>query len=802
MLAHIYKLDNRKQTLKEHSENVAILCKRFGNKIGFPNLLYLIGIMHDFGKGTLAFRDYLEWAVEHNGEKKSHQNHAVSGAIYAWERWKEKNLFVAQIIALCIAGHHSGFHDCLDIEGKSEFLTALLKDKNDLNYEEAKQYFLNNIVSEKLLDSMFDLAVGEMQAWKGNGKLTAFSEGCLVRILFSVLIDADRWDTACFEYNEDPLVEKCNPDWDRMIEKLNQRMKKFEDDTSELNRIRQKISDECADKAYSCTGIYSLSVPTGGGKTFTSLRYGLHHAKHNSLERIFYVIPYNTILDQNAEDIRGALGEEIDILEHHSNVVQEDENEYEDYKRLTERWSSDIILTSLVQFLNSLFQGKNSNTRRMKQLVNSVIVFDEIQSLPKHCTKLFEKAVMFLTQYCNSTVLLCTATQPQFKLRTKELIGEVDALYRNLKRVQYIPQHKPVMDTDTAAERLYRLLEEESAVLSIVNTKSVAKNLYEQTCNLLRENDWKIVKLEDGMSDKALEQKANSVSGHEILCIHLSTFMCPAHRKYRLKAIKLWTEKRLPVLCVSTALIEAGINVSFPVVVRSMAGLASIIQAAGRCNRNCERDYGKVYIWDLADEKGTLEKQKTLKDIQNGKKVMSTILQDYEGHPGDLDTPEVINLYFTRESNLYTDKELEFHYERWDYTLTKMLSQNKLCALAAQARKDKWDRMLRLKQSFRTAGQEFKVIDNDAISVLVPYGEGKEIIVKLHSSSKMEDLSLQLRKAQGFSVNLYPHIFKRLIAERAIIQIEDIGIYELKENYYTPDAGVSVESQELTDLIF
>ncbi|MDO4175822.1 MAG: DEAD/DEAH box helicase family protein, partial [Eubacteriales bacterium] len=229
---------------------------------------------------------------------------------------------------------------------------------------------------------------------------SAFQAGMLTRFLLSVLIDADRWDSACFEYGRDSMKQSNPvPDWAQLSKRYEAYAKETFTGTGELDRKRQEISDLCVEKADGRTGIYRLSVPTGGGKTFASLRYAMKHAKQNGQQHIFYIIPYNTILDQNAKDIREALAQYEGILEHHSNVMvmQEDDKEEEllRYKQLTERWDSDIILTSMVQFLNALFRKENTNARRMHRLTNAVLIFDEIQALPRHCKGLFERRLPF-----------------------------------------------------------------------------------------------------------------------------------------------------------------------------------------------------------------------------------------------------------------------------------------------------------------------------------------------------------------------------------------------------------------------
>lgn len=802
MLAHIRESDKLGQDLIEHCRNVATLCREADAAFSMPSLSYLTGLLHDMGKATSEFQNYLHWAVSHPGEKKNHQNHAASGAIYAWERWGAQDALTAQIVALCINGHHTGLQDCLIKSGESPFVENMQQDKRNLNYEEAKQYFEEQIAKPNELDALFAHASEEITEWITQRKMQGFDLGLLTKMLFSILIDADRWDSACFEYDVDPLEEKQIPDWKSMLSAFDDYRNSTFCGTTELDMIREEISDRCAAKAEGEQQVFTLQVPTGGGKTYASLRFALMHADKHHLKRIFYIIPYNTILDQNAADIQAALGKSADVLVHHGNVVKEDEEEDRVYHSLAERWDSKIILSSLVQFLNALYLGKNGSTRRMRQLTEAVIIFDEVQSIPTHCKGLFEKSVDFLTKHFGCTVVLCTATQPKIELKQekRELMEDVGALYKSLKRVQYIPQLKPEMSNAEAAAKLAGIIDNGQSVLCVVNTKHTAWDVYEKATALIRENGWNILELPDRITEETLREKAEKCGQHDILCVHLSTLMCPAHRMERVMAVKIWTKQRKPVLCVSTALIEAGINVSFPVVVRSLAGLPSVIQAGGRCNRNCEYNCGDVYIWNLYEEKSALKK---LPDVQNGRAILGSMLDSskYRDDPDLLGMPEAVEEYFNREAR-YTNENKRYPYKEWNTDLVSMLSTNIPCTQSARSRADKAPAQLRLKQSFRTAGAAFRVIAEDTTGVMVPYGEGKELIAQLGSGGNMKAMSALLRKAQAYTVNLYPNVLARLTQEQALVSIGNTGVLALKDGWYERNSGVKTTKQELEDCIF
>lgn len=713
MFAHRRQTDEKLQNWNQHCRNVAQLCFLAAEGMGLGNLATLTGLLHDFGKGTRDWQDYLL------GIGRKHPTHAALGALYAWRRWGEseqsvRNRRVAQLISLCIYGHHAGLPDCLVKNGDSPFLEEL-QEQAEVYYQEATGNFYAEIASVEELDALFCAACGELGAF-GLGK-HSFSWGMLARLLLSILVDADRWDSACFDHDADPFTasEKL-PDWDTLLTKLEQYLGKFSREGS-LAEMRWAVSECCKAAGQFGPGIYTLTVPTGGGKTYSSLRFALAQAKKNGQRRIFYIIPMNTILDQNAKDIRDALDDYPSILEHHSNVVLEDEKEEAHHRRLTERWDSDIILTSLVQFLEALFQSGNSKVRRMHRLVNAVLVFDEVQALPKKCRGLFREAIRFLVKCCHCTILLCTATQPILSLEAQELIPDVDALYQQLKRVEYLPQLQPRTYQD-AADDIAALVQENRSVLTIVNTKPAAWHVYEGVSQRLKSAGYELVQMQQGLSDEALKTCAEACTEGEVLCVHLSTMMCPMHRKEILRWVKAWLDERKLVCCISTALIEAGINVSFPVVVRSLGGIPSIIQAAGRCNRNFEWPLGQVYLWNLAEEKLT-----NLPDIEKGKQLSRSLL-DNGSLSGRLDSLEIVDAYFNKERSGSQVQEAEnYPYPEWNTNLVKLLSNNQDCTNSGKPLPkglSKW-----LLQSFRTAGQVFRVIDQQTKPVLVPYGRGR-----------------------------------------------------------------------------
>ena len=806
-IAHIRESDGKEQTLSAHCRNVAALCSRGAEIAGLSKLAELIGLTHDMGKATDKFEDYLRAALRGDKANSPH-HHAPTGAIYAYRRWFMREnaqaceRAAAQIAMLCILGHHAGLTDCLDVKGRSTLLKDMKDEATPVHADEAIAWFLQNIADEVELDALFESACREISAlFSDLDKPSANTEialGLTSRFLLSVLVDADRWDSACFEYDENPLEAAAEPDWNVLLNTFEQFRRTHLSGEGEINRIRADISDLCWEKAASDTGIVTLSVPTGGGKTFSSLRYALRHAALNGQTRIFYIIPYNTILDQNARDVREALGDYPSILEHHSNVVVESEDEQTAYKRLTERWDSDIILTSLVQFLNACYAAPNSAARRFHALTNAVLIFDEIQSLPKACKVLFERAIQFLTRYGHSTVVLCTATQPRLSITPApdELMPHVDALYERLKRVRYIPQLDANRTCASAGAEIARMLEEKS-VLAILNTKAAAWNVYDEAVQALRERGHALVAFDPLLPEEVLADAARACPEDEILCVHMSTLLCPAHRKKLIAWIKAWLRAGRRVLCVSTALIEAGINVSFPVVIRDLAGLPSIVQAAGRANRNMEYGCGDVLIWNFPEEMRALAH---LEDVQHGADITRTFLNSVSINSDELDSPKMIENYFTQEAR-YIEEKQKFPVEvredglRKPCCLTELLGKN--TDAIREAGRRKWLKLLVLRQSFRTAGKYFYVIPDNTKSVLVPWGGGAELIAALNGEHDMREEIQLLRRAQAYSVNLYDNMFKRLDDAGAISLIGNSGVRALAEGYYSDAGGVSTEQNEL-----
>lgn len=779
------------------------LCGRYARPLGLEKTAALIGLMHDMGKATRAFAQYLRAPATAAGRPASPHTHAPVGAAYAYERWFQKEnersrRLTAQCISLCIFGHHAGLCDCLDSTGKSPYADAMKREMSNRHYGEATAAFLRSVASADELDALYESACAEVNAFVCASADAAprerrFRQGMLCRLLLSILVDADRWDAACFEYGRDALAEEPVPDWQRLLNTFDAYRAAHLTGTGPIDRIRASIAEDCFARAADAPGIVTLTVPTGGGKTFSSLRYALKHAAVHRHRRIFYIIPYNTILDQNARDIRAALGDDASILEHHANVVVEPvggktrEEAEAQYRQLTERWDSGIILTSLVQFLNACYTSSNTDARRMHRLTNAILIFDEVQSLPRHCKTLFEWAIGFLSACCGCTVVLCTATQPRLELSRKptELMPNVDERYEQLRRVRYVPELDGGRTYASAALKIARLAQA-SSVLTVVNTRRAAYSLYALTRASLAERDVRFAEVDAAVPDARLAAAVQAIPAGHVLCVYLSTLLCPAHRKGLIAWIKAFLKAGRRVLCFSTSLIEAGVNVSFPVVIRSLAGLPSIVQAAGRANRSMEYAEGLVYVWDFHEEE-----LHCLKDVQQGANITRALLS-VEGFADSMDMPDSLKCYFDREED-YVRGEKDYPCREAGGSLTELLSDNTARRTAAKGYRS--TSTLVLRQSFREAGTRFEVIPQRSRAVIVPYREGRSIIEALRAAHDMQETIRLLRAAQAYTVALYDDQYRRLEQAGALLPVGESGAVALAEGYYDAQAGVRVDKE-------
>jgi CRISPR-associated endonuclease/helicase Cas3 len=619
--------------------------------------------------------------------------------------------------------------------------------------------------------------------------LPPITSSLLIKYLFSCLIDADRTNTRRFEEGTGPEPEMDRASFFRksyqaLMDKMAE-LDRAADADHPINRLRREMSRQCDEFAARPSGIYTLSIPTGGGKTLASLRYALKHALTYGKERIIYIVPYTTIIEQNAREIRDIIRYDEMILEHHSNVIEDIDPEDEDYdfrkkqlKLAKDNWDRPILFTTMVQFLNTFYTGGTRNVRRLHRLANAVLIFDEVQSVPVKCVSLFNAALNFLHVFGRSSIVLCTATQPalhyvKHKLHLPEqaeMIADLDEVSRRFKRVELVDYTSPGgWSADQLSAFVWEKLIDVRNVLVILNTKTAARKLFVQ-----------------------LEGEAKR-RGDDVRLFHLSTNMCAAHRTDVLDEVKRSLAAEQRTVCVSTQLIEAGVNISFECVVRSLAGLDSIAQAAGRCNRHGKDALRQVYIIRSADEVLT-----RLPEIRIGAKQTERLLYEFKQEPEryghDLLSKAAMNAYFEyyysqiKEELLYRIPQIGKH-------MFDLLDKNKDFYEFYRRKHRKAPEVLS-RAAFATAERYFEVIDNPARSVVVPYDEqARDLILDLNGEMSPSKLGELLRKLQPYVVNLFNYEFQKLEENGCIYPLMHGHILALREVAYSRQFGVETEGE-------
>ncbi|MFH1283195.1 MAG: CRISPR-associated helicase Cas3' [bacterium] len=805
-IAHRREKDGEIQSLVDHLKGVSEKTGEFASKIGMKEQGELIGLLHDIGKASQEFEQYIKSAVGLiNSDEddyvdavglKGKVDHSTAGTQLIYQNLADKgkeSLFVAQILSLCIASHHSGLLDCISPKGIDMYSKRMVKteEKSHINEvldkisNEEKVKIITLLQSEEFLQNVMN-RFKALRTPLDSQETLSFKCGLMLRFLYSCLIDADRLDTADFEIPSAAKLRNYGNyvDWPVLISRLNEKLADFKSEG--INTIRQKISQACYDFSEKPKGLYQLTVPTGGGKTFSSLRFALHHADKHKMDRIIYVLPYTTIIDQNADEIRKVLEEKGKngkylnrvVLEHHSNLLPDKETARQ--KVLSENWDAPVVLTTNVQVLEALFGSGTRGARRMHQLANTVLIFDEVQTLPVKCVQLFNVAVNFLVNNCGSTIILCTATQPLLdKIEPKsralsitaeqQMVPNAKQLFEELKRVEVYDKTKVGgWSNDEIKELAEEQVIKSSSVLVVVNTKPSAREIYQQC------------------------KQINNIETY-----HLSTHMCPSHRMAILDKVKTCLHGKKPVICVSTQLIEAGVDISFGLVIRFLAGLDSIVQASGRCNRHNEQYplLGKVYIINPAEE--NIER---LADIRIGKEKSERLLDEFKDNPerfgNDILSPEAMEqyyqYYFYQRAN-----EMDYPVNSKSAVgqadnLFNLLSVNKV-SVEEYNRINKKTPEIPLRQAFMSAAKSFEVIDTVARGIVVPYGkEGKEFINKLCSVYELERQYKLIRQAQRYSVNVFSNVLKKLQEQQAVYEVQEgSGILYLDEQYYSNEFGLS-----------
>lgn len=698
-----HKDGEREQSIKEHLEGTAERAGEFAEKFGKREWGYCCGMLHDIGKYSKEFQK----KIQENANDRV--DHATAGA----QVCKSLGGYYP-ILSYCIAGHHAGLPDYGNTAISSSLCGRWKKKICDYHAykDEIEIPKLNTdpIVFSK--DRNMDFALG-----------------IFIRMLYSCLVDADFLDTESFMKNGDTGRNSGDS-----MEILQNRLKKFiskwlkNTDTDTINGRRTEILNNCIKDGDQKEGIFRLTVPTGGGKTVASLAFALEHAVKNHKDRIIYVIPYTSIIEQNAQVFRKILGEE-NVLENHCNVDYESSEEFKPMQLASENWDKPVVVTTNVQFFESLFANKSSKCRKIHNIANSVIILDEAQMLPmdylKPCTAMLQE----LVDNYSASIVLCTATQPaldlffQKKESIKELCPRMEDQFRFFKRVNY--QNMGRIQQETLLEKLKK----ENNVLCIVNTKKSAQMIYKE------------------------------LYGTGIY--HLSTSMYPKHRKRVLKIIRERLKNNEKCIVISTSLVEAGVDLDFARVYRQIAGIDSMIQAAGRCNREGLREVSEsnVYIFDL-EEFQIVQSQRQQIDISKG------ILQDY----ADISDLKAITDYFTR---LY-------HYKGTSLDKKKIM-----------------DEFQKMECNFAKVAKEFKIIEENTKTVFINREpEADELLQELRIKGVTRE---RMRKAGQYCIQVYDNakaensFFDRLngAGMLRLISEEMQDFYELvAEEQYSEEYGL------------
>lgn len=723
--------------LDDHLRDVAQLASDYANIFNSAEWAYVTGLWHDLGKYNPEFQHYIGVKSGYNPnahiEQAGKVNHSAAGALYAIQQHKTFGLPMAYLIA----GHHAGlpdWHKTDEADGRS--LAEILQDTQHL--DKALQVEIPEDILKATLPKTSPK--GKPEEW-----------ALWLRMLFSSLVDADFLDTERFMQPEKFAQRGQYPTLISLRDVFNQHMQDFANRAPKtpVNVLRAQILLDCRTAAQQPSGVFSLTVPTGGGKTLSGMAFALEHAaKHTNKKRIIYAIPYTSIIEQTVHIYRSILGD--CVIEHHSNL---DPSKEDALSRLAaENWDAPIIVTTNVQLFESLFASRTSRCRKLHNLANSIIVLDEAQLLPPEFLNPILQVMKSLVEHYGVTFVLSTATQPALQSlydafnkpilkgfeanQVSEIIPDCAQLFTDLERVEVsIPE-------DLNAERSWESLAEEilehETVLVIVNTKKQAAEL----CRLLPAETY-----------------------------YLSTNLCGEHRSAKLKEVREKLKAKQPLRVVSTQLIEAGVDVDFPVVYRALAGLDSIAQAAGRCNRE-----------GLLAEKGRV----VVFVPPNNHKL--------QGHLGlSASVSKSLLPLFTEPVLHHTHFKTYFeHFYTQAKSRDEQGIESLLCKDAPQ-----------LKIQFRTAAQRFRFIKEEGYAVLVTYGEGAKWIEQLKKTGPYREL---MRQLQRYTVTIHEQDKNRLVKSGDIRELTVLaGVYELlTAGLYDQKLGLLAESMQLNpqDLVW
>jgi len=742
-IAHVRQDENGNwappHLLKEHLENTADLASRFASKFNSEQWGRLAGLSHDAGKGRDTWQNYLRRRsgyfdeAAHLEGQPGKMPHAIYGAKLVEDIHGKQT---GRVISYCVAGHHAGLQDWSGSEGAGRA---------------SLEYQLSHVEG---VEDIYSFIWDAVRAVRPQALPWSFRNGLdislWIRMLYSCLVDADFLDTETYMDRERASLRHGYCSMPELLERLNryydQLTKAAKAKDLSINRIRQWIRQRCVEMAKEPQGVFSLSVPTGGGKTLSSLSFALEHAVHHHLDRVIYVIPYTSIIEQNAEVFRKALGDD-QVVEHHSSIVEDDLTPR--LRLAAENWDAPVIVTTSVQFFESLFASSASRCRKVHNIARSVVILDEAQLLPVEFLSPILETLQLLVDRYGVTVVICTATQPALGERQvgdnrfpglrniREIIGspgDVKRLYDSLRRVRVVfPENilEPASWEEIAGQ-----LSKHEQVLCVVSDRRSCRELH----SLMPKGTY-----------------------------HLSALMCGQHRSHVIKEIKNKLAQNEPCRVISTQLVEAGVDLDFPVVYRAFAGLDSIAQAAGRCNREGKLPgLGQVVVFIPPKPPAT--------------GILRKAFETTRSLCGALEQVDPL------DHGIYEDYFSQLYWK------VNSLDVHDITTLLNPTRTD-------LGIQFRSAADRFRIIDDhDQKTILVRYGEGNQLIDLL--KYKGPDRGL-LRKLQRYAVNIHTKDFHTLLARGSIEEVQP-GIYAMtSEVEYDGVVGLMIDVQfDPGDLIF
>ncbi len=672
------------QTVAEHLTGTAALCRDFAAAFGAAANGEAAGLLHDVGKCTEEFQDRLL----HDGHRV---DHATAGAVVCARGGD-------LLLAACVAGHHGGLPDFGNFKNarpEDATLFGRLKRGN----------------AERLLERCGDSGISVPRLSPSAVRQDALLEASFwTRMLYSCLVDADFLDTERFM--QGGRGRDGADDLQTLLDRLYAHIAPWQTPKTELNRLRCEVLNSCIRAGCNGKGLYTLAVPTGGGKTVASLAFALRHAVEHGMTRVIYVVPYTSIIEQNAEVFRNILGSG-NVLEHHCGVQFElaDGAPSEEIRRAlaSENWDMPVVVTTAVQLFESLYANRPSKCRKLHNLANSVVVFDEAQMLPLIHLRPCVAAMASLVRQFHSTVVLCTATQPSLNdlfhkyapgFPITELCPLTAEQYDRFRRITF--REAGVLEDAALAEQLGV----HPQILCIVNSRKAAQQIF------------------------ALLPEEGSY--------HLSTLMIPAQRQTILREIRDRLKQGAPCRVVSTSLIEAGVDVDFPVVYREMAGLDSVLQAAGRCNREGKRPVEEsiVTIFERTELAPSL--------------FRTAIGASREALAGGSDpgAPETMDRYFRSLRSLTGD----------------VLDRDGIIRAFERG-------ITGCEMPFRTVAEKFHFIDQNTRTIYIPYGEGEELLRQLQAGACSKEL---YRRLGQYAVSVYDGHFRALYAAGALLTAKDV----------------------------